>query len=186
MNTAWNRWCRNLPSGTALSLYDNRITPIIITDITGRCNVRIQNPYTCTTSSGTTSSGRGGSAGIRILYTYITSSNSISCLARKRCCLSPLGEVVSQCYDVFVASWCFRKWSDKVNSHLTPKFGPDWNWVEGASSFIQLFVVPLTLLTGLNLRVRRAQLKGGDLDYCDIENSFAVHMQYRRMELLLT
>ena len=52
MNTAWNRWCRNLPSGTALSLYDNRITPIIITDITGRCNVRIQNPYTCTTSSG--------------------------------------------------------------------------------------------------------------------------------------
>ena len=51
MNTAWNRWCRNLPSGTALSLYDNRITPIIITDITGRRNVRIQNPYTCTTSS---------------------------------------------------------------------------------------------------------------------------------------
>ena len=52
MNTAWNRWCRNLPSGTALTLYDNRITPIIITDITGRRNVRIQNPYTCTTSSG--------------------------------------------------------------------------------------------------------------------------------------
>ena len=52
MNTAWNRWCRNLPSGTALSLYDNRITPIIITDITGRRNVSIQNPYTCTTSSG--------------------------------------------------------------------------------------------------------------------------------------
>ena len=52
MNTAWNRWCRNLPSGTALSLYDNRITPIIITDITGRRNVRIQNPYTSTTSSG--------------------------------------------------------------------------------------------------------------------------------------
>ena len=52
MNTAWNRWCRNLPSGTALSLYDNRITPIIITDITGRRNVRIQNSYTCTTSSG--------------------------------------------------------------------------------------------------------------------------------------
>ena len=51
MNTAWNRWCRNLPSGTALSLYDNRITTIIITDITGRRNVRIQNPYTCTTSS---------------------------------------------------------------------------------------------------------------------------------------
>ena len=51
MNTAWNRWCRNLPSGTALSLYENRITPIIITDITGRRNVRIQNPYTCTTSS---------------------------------------------------------------------------------------------------------------------------------------
>ena len=25
MNTAWNRWCRNLPSGTALSLYDNHI-----------------------------------------------------------------------------------------------------------------------------------------------------------------
>ena len=48
MNTAWNRWCRNLPSGTALLLYDNRITPIIISDITGRCNVRIQNPYTCT------------------------------------------------------------------------------------------------------------------------------------------
>ena len=52
MNTAWNRWCRNLPSSTALSLYENRITPIIITDITGRRNVRIQNPYTCTTSSG--------------------------------------------------------------------------------------------------------------------------------------
>ena len=52
MNTAWNRWCRNLPSGTALSLYDNCITPFIITDITGRRNVRIQNPYTCTTSSG--------------------------------------------------------------------------------------------------------------------------------------
>ena len=51
MNIAWNRWCRNLPSGTPLSLYDNRIIPIIITDITGRCNVRIQNPYTCTTSS---------------------------------------------------------------------------------------------------------------------------------------
>ena len=51
MNTAWNRRCRNLPSGTALSLYDNRITPIIITDITRRCNVRIQNPYTCTTLS---------------------------------------------------------------------------------------------------------------------------------------
>ena len=50
-NTAWNRRCRTLPSGTALSLYDNRITPIIITDITGRRNVRIQNPYTCTTSS---------------------------------------------------------------------------------------------------------------------------------------
>ena len=32
MNTAWNRWLRNLSSGTALSLYDNRITPIIITD----------------------------------------------------------------------------------------------------------------------------------------------------------
>ena len=32
-------------------VYDNRITPIIITDITGRRNVRIQNPYTCTTSS---------------------------------------------------------------------------------------------------------------------------------------
>ena len=32
MNTAGNRWCRNLPAGTALSLYDNRITPIIITD----------------------------------------------------------------------------------------------------------------------------------------------------------
>ena len=30
-------------------LYDNRIIPIIITDITGKCNVRIQNPYTCTT-----------------------------------------------------------------------------------------------------------------------------------------
>ena len=104
--------------------------------------------------------------------------NSISCLARKRCCLSPLGEVVSQCYDVFVASWCFRKWSDKVDSHLTPKFGPDWNGVEGASSFIQLFVIPLTLLTGLNLRVTRAQMKGGDLDYSDIENPFAVHMQY--------
>ena len=54
MNTAWNRWCRNLPSGTALSLYDNRIIPIIITDITGRRNVRVQNPYTCTTSSGFT------------------------------------------------------------------------------------------------------------------------------------
>ena len=51
MNTAWNRWCRNLPSGIALSLYDNCITPIIITDITGKCNVRIQNPFTCTTSS---------------------------------------------------------------------------------------------------------------------------------------
>ena len=51
MNTAWNRWCRNLPSGTALSLYDNRITLIIITDITGRRNVRIQNPYTCTTTN---------------------------------------------------------------------------------------------------------------------------------------
>ena len=51
MNTAWNKWCRNLPSSTALSLYENRITPIIITDITGRRNVRIQNPYTCTTSS---------------------------------------------------------------------------------------------------------------------------------------
>ena len=88
--------------------------------------------------------------------------NSISCLVRKRCCLSPLGEVVSQCYDVFVASWCFRKWSDKVDSHLTPKFGPDWNGVKGASSYIQLFVVPLTLLTGLNLRVTRAQMKGGD------------------------
>ena len=35
----------------ALSLCDSRITPIIITDITGRCNVRIQIPYTCTTSS---------------------------------------------------------------------------------------------------------------------------------------
>ena len=53
MNTAWNRWCRNLLSGTALSLYDNHITPIIMTDITGRRNVRIQNPYTCTTSSDT-------------------------------------------------------------------------------------------------------------------------------------
>ena len=52
MNTAWNRWCRNLPSSTAFLLYENRITPIIITDITGRRNVRIQNPYTCTTSSG--------------------------------------------------------------------------------------------------------------------------------------
>ena len=40
MNTAWNRWCRNLPSSTALSLYENRITPIIITDITGKRNVR--------------------------------------------------------------------------------------------------------------------------------------------------
>ena len=50
-NTAWNRRCRSLLSGTALSLYDNRITPIIITDITGRRNVRIQNPYTCTTCS---------------------------------------------------------------------------------------------------------------------------------------
>ena len=30
---------RNLPSDTALSLYDNRIIPIIITDIAGRCNV---------------------------------------------------------------------------------------------------------------------------------------------------
>ena len=29
MNTAWNRRCRNLPSGTALSLYEDRITPII-------------------------------------------------------------------------------------------------------------------------------------------------------------
>ena len=28
------------------------------------------------------------------------------------------------------------------------------------------------------MRVTRAQMKGGDLDYCDIENSFAVHMQY--------
>ena len=36
----------------SLSLYENRITPIIITDITGRRNIRIQNPYTCTTSSG--------------------------------------------------------------------------------------------------------------------------------------
>ena len=51
MNIAWNRCCRNLPSATALSLYDNRITQVIITDITGRRNVRIQNPYTCTTSS---------------------------------------------------------------------------------------------------------------------------------------
>ena len=51
MNTAWNRWCQNLPSGTVLSLYDNRITLIIITDIPGRCNVHIQNPYICTTSS---------------------------------------------------------------------------------------------------------------------------------------
>ena len=51
-HTAWNRWCPNLHSDTALSLYDSRITPIIITDITGRCNVRIQIPYTCTTSSG--------------------------------------------------------------------------------------------------------------------------------------
>ena len=43
MNTAWNRWCRNCTttaSGTAISSY-NRITPIIITDITGRCNARI-------------------------------------------------------------------------------------------------------------------------------------------------
>ena len=74
MNTAWNRWCRNLPSQsvlrpavncmhgsnhigfgvwqcTALSLYDNRITPIVIMDIIGRCNVCVKNPYTCTTSS---------------------------------------------------------------------------------------------------------------------------------------
>ena len=56
MNTAWNRWCRNLPSSRALSLYENRITPVIITDITGRRNVRIQNPYTCTTSSDTSPS----------------------------------------------------------------------------------------------------------------------------------
>ena len=34
-----------------LLLYDSHITPIIITDITGRCNVRIQILYTCTTSS---------------------------------------------------------------------------------------------------------------------------------------
>ena len=59
MNTAWNKWCRNLPSGTALSLYENRITPIIIADITGRRNVRIQNPYTCTTSSAVVQSTRG-------------------------------------------------------------------------------------------------------------------------------
>ena len=48
MNTAWNRWGRNLLTGTALSLYDNRTTPIIIMDITRR---HIQNPFTCTTSS---------------------------------------------------------------------------------------------------------------------------------------
>ena len=41
MNTAWKVWCRNLPSGTALSLCDNRITPIIITHITGRCDVYV-------------------------------------------------------------------------------------------------------------------------------------------------
>ena len=34
MNTAWNRWCQNLPSGIDRLLYDNHITPIIITDIT--------------------------------------------------------------------------------------------------------------------------------------------------------
>ena len=45
MNTAWNRWCQTLPSGTTFSLYDNCITRIIIMDITGRCNVRIQRGW---------------------------------------------------------------------------------------------------------------------------------------------
>ena len=37
MNTAWNRWCRN--QICRLAMYNNRISPIITMDITGRCNV---------------------------------------------------------------------------------------------------------------------------------------------------
>ena len=97
MNTAWNRWCRNLPSGTALSLYDNRITPFMITDITGRRNVRIQNPYTCTTSSGQNYSRMCTCACAMCCYGYClwagpsrrnTVPSSLWCLQDFCCCCS--------------------------------------------------------------------------------------------------
>ena len=80
MNTAWNRWCWNLPSGTALSLYGNRITPIIITDITERRNVRIQNLYTCTTPSGFCTC----TSGWKIARYGCAISRSWKCIAQSR------------------------------------------------------------------------------------------------------
>ena len=59
-----------------LSLYDNRITQIIITDIGRRRNVCIRNLCTCTTSSNLVRSSLGTRPSGRweVLRTYITST----------------------------------------------------------------------------------------------------------------
>ena len=76
---------------------------------------------------------------------------SMSCFVTEWSCLNPLGKVIRDSDNILVPTWRFWQWSNQIHPHLTEKCKCDRDRMEATISFLELFVVPLALVTWLYL-----------------------------------